>query len=128
MADARRGLRWRAAWLVAGVVLILIWTVARPAGGRYVIQVEFGAAPELEGADVLIDGVEAGTLERRGSRTLTGFRVDEGDHVVIVGSPRCPGRPASVTTGFGAAVVRLVAYRESRITANEEVCWVELHL
>lgn len=127
MADARRGLRWRAAWLVAGAAVAVMWTLARGDGGRYVVQVEFGAAPDLEGATVLIDGVEAGTLARRGNRTLTGFRVAEGDHVIIVRTSQCPGRPTAVTTGFGAAAVRLVAYQEGNVEREGEACWVELH-
>lgn len=106
--------------------MALLWTVARGRSERHVIQVEFGASPELEGALVLIDGTEAGTLQRRGNRTLNGFRVAEGDHVVIVGTPACPGRPAQVTTGFGAGVVRLAAYRDAWRSADEEVCAVIL--
>ena len=109
MSDPRRGLRWRAAWLVVVAVMLAVWRLAAGGGGSHVIQIEFGMVPELEGASVTIDGVEAGTLEKRRNRTLNGFRVDEGDPTVQVDAEGCPGVPERVTTGFGAGVVRVMA-------------------
>lgn len=126
MADARRGIRWRAAWLVAVAVVLVVWRVAGGRGGSHIIQIQFGMAPELEGATVLIDQQAAGTLAKRGARTLTGFRVDEGEHLVQVGMEGCPGEPARVTTGFGAGTVMLLAEVEDRYVAGEPACRVVL--
>lgn len=126
MQQALRGLRWRAAGMVAVILVIILWRVLAPQGGRHVVQVHFGMAPELEGAVVLIDGDSAGTLQKRGARTLTGFRVDSGEHTVSVGTEGCPGEPARVTTGFGAAVVVLLAEMEDRHGGAETTCRVVL--
>ena len=126
MADALRALRWRAAWLVAAVLVFVVWRVAGGRGGGHVIQIQFGMAPELEGATVLIDQEAAGTLAKRGARTLTGFRVDEGEHLVQVGREGCPGEPARVTTGFGAGTVMLLAEVEDRYVGGQPACRVVL--
>lgn len=124
MADSLRALRWRAAWLVAAVLVFATWRVAGGRGGGHVIQIQFGMVPELEGAKVLIDQEVAGTLAKRGVRTLAGFRVDEGEHVVQVGMEGCPGEPARVTTGFGAGTVMLLAEIEDRYVGGEAACRV----
>ena len=126
MADAVRGIRWRVASLVAGAAVVILWRVAGGGSGGHVIQIQFGMAPELEGARVLIDGEEAGTLQKRGARTLTGFRVEEGEHMVQVDMEGCPGDMARVTTGFGAAGVMLIAEREDRYAGGEPACRVVL--
>lgn len=126
MADSLRALRWRAAWLVAAVLVLVLWRVAGGRGGGHVIQIQFGTVPELEGARVLIDQEAAGTLVKRGARTLAGFRVDEGEHLVQVGMEGCPGEPARVTTGFGAGTVMLLAEIEDRYVAGESACRVVL--
>ena len=126
MPQAIRGLRWRAAWMVAVALVIVLWRVLRTGGGGHVIQVQFAMVPELEGATVFIDGDTAGTLHKRGARTLTGFRVDEGEHTVSVGMEGCPGEEAQVTTGFGAGVVMLLAEVEDRMIREESSCRVVL--
>ena len=126
MAQAVRGIRWRIAWLVAGAAVVVLWRVAGGGAGGHVIQIQFGMVPELEGATVLIDQEAAGTLEKRGSRTLTGFRVDEGEHLVQVGMEGCPGEPARVTTGFGAGRVMLLAEKEDRSVDGRVACRVVL--
>ncbi|MDP2958190.1 MAG: hypothetical protein Q8N53_17315 [Longimicrobiales bacterium] len=126
MADARRGIRWRAAWFVAAVVLLVVWRVAGGRAGGHVVQIQFGMVPELEGATVLIDQEAAGTLAKRGSRTVTGFRVDEGEHLVQVGMESCPGEPARVTLGFGAGTVMLLAEIEDRYVGGAPACRVVL--
>ena len=75
---------------------------------------------------VFIDGDSIGTLQKRGARTLTGFRVDEGEHTVLVGMDGCPGEVARVTTGFGAGVVMLMADVEERMSGLESACRVVL--
>jgi hypothetical protein len=118
MAQALRGLRWRAAWMVAVVLVIILWRVLATPGGGHIILVQFGVVPELEGATVFIDGDSAGTLQKRGSRTLTGFRVTEGEHTITVGMEGCPGELARVTTGFGAGRVMLLADVEDQMSRD----------
>ncbi len=126
MANVRRAIRWRAAWFVAVAVVLLVWRLAAGRAGGHVIQIQFGMVPELDGATVLIDQEAAGTLAKRGARTLAGFRVDEGEHLVQVGMEGCPGEPARVTTGFGAGTVMLLAEIEDRHVGGEAACRVVL--
>lgn len=126
MSQAVRGIRWRIAWLVAGALLVVLWRVAGGRAGGHVVQIQFGAVPQMEGATVLIDHEAAGTLQRHGSRTVTGFRVAEGDHLVQVGTATCPGEPARVTTGFGSGNLVLLAEMEDRWVGGEPTCRVVL--
>jgi len=127
MAQALRGIRWRLAWLALGALFVVLWRVAGGGAGGHVVQIEFGAVPELEGATVLIDQEAAGTLARRRSRTLTGFRVDKGEHLVQVGMEGCPGEPARVTAGeFGSGPLMLLAEIEDRYVGGAQACRVVL--
>jgi len=117
---------WRAAWLVAVVLVILLWRGCM-GGPQYVIQVRFDMDPEfLIGAEVVIDGQVAGTLQRVGSRTITGFRVEEGDHTVEVRLDGCNSDTARITTGFGGTRVVLMAVPDSETRGAEQVCVVRL--
>lgn len=119
--QARRGLIWRAAWLVAVAVVVVLWRAAG-GGSTYVVQIEFGMAPDfLTGAEVVVDGNVVGTLERYRRRTLNGFEVSEGDHTVEVRKDGCPGEPTRVTAGFGGTVVRLMAEPGERYDREREV-------
>jgi hypothetical protein len=127
MTQAVRGIRWRIAWLVAGAAVVILWRVAGGGAGGHVIQIQFGTVPELEGATVLIDLESAGTLQKRGSRTVAGFRVDEGEHLVQVGLDGCPGEPARVSAGeFGAGSLMLIAQVEDRYVGGQPACRVVL--
>lgn len=126
MAHAERLFRWRAAWLVAGAAVVVLWRVASGGPGGHVIQIEFGMVPELEGARVVIDGEVAGSLQKRGARTLNGFRVGEGEHTILVGLEGCPGELTRVTTGFGAGTVMLLAEIEDRYVRGQPACRVVL--
>ena len=67
--------------VVSATVGVLWWVFA--GGLTFVIQIEFGIAPELlEGAQVVVDGEVVGTLTRMGSRTVSGFKVGDGEHSV----------------------------------------------
>jgi len=124
--DPRRGLVWRAAWLVTVIALVLLWRACM-GGPQYVIQIEFGMDPEwFTGAEVVIDGETVGTLERLRSRTLNGFRVEEGDHTVEVRREGCTSEPARVTSGFGGAQIRLMAVPDEGARGGERVCVVRL--
>lgn len=124
---AHRALNWRLAVVVAGLVLIVGWALAREGRDPYVILVEFGTAPEiLEGAEVVVDGEVAGTLRRMGARTQTGFRVAEGRHEVFLRMEGYPPDTARITTGFGAGRVRLMADFANRYVEGESRTYVVL--
>jgi hypothetical protein len=117
---------WRAAWLVA-VVLVFVMARSCLGGPRYVIQIQFGIDPEfLAGAQVVIDDVVVGHIERRGARTVNGFRVEEGEHTVAVRKEGCNWEPAHVTTGFGGTTVVLMATPDAEMRGAESVCVIRL--
>ena len=124
--DPRRGLMWRAAWLLAVILVIILWRGCL-GGPRYVIQVQFGMDPEfLTGAEVVIDGTVAGTLGRIGSRTVNGFEVEEGEHTVEVRREGCEADPVRITSGFGGTTVMLIAEPDSNGRGAEESCVIRL--
>ena len=93
-------------------------------GPRYVIQIDFGVFPEdLEGTEVVIDGEVVGSLVRRGARTRTGFKVEEGDHVVSLKHATIRSEPRELTSGFGAGQLILTVDFEDRYdgTKSESV-------
>lgn len=124
--DQRRGLTWRVATVGAVAILIVLWRscVTNPA---YVIQIEFGMAPEvLAGAEVVIDGEVVGMLKRHGSRTMSGFPVEEGDHTVELRLPGCESEQARFTSGFGGARVVFMWYPDIRMQGADSVCVLRL--
>lgn len=103
-----RQARFRVAILAVGALLAALW-FGFGGGESAVILIEFGISPQdLVGTEVVIDGEVAGTLERMGSRTQTGFRVKDGDHVVTLRHPELRTRQTRVTSGFGGERVLLV--------------------
>jgi len=120
MVNPRRVVVWRAAWLVTGALVMLLW---RLAAGKpeQVVQIEFGMDPEtFTGAEVLVDGQVVGTLERLRSRTLNGFRVEEGRHEIALRKEGFAAEAIVVDVGaFGAGPPRLLAVVEDRWTGGE---------
>ncbi len=103
--DFRRGPRWYAAGAIAVVILFLLW---RGYAGwpSYIVQIDYQWAADLvEGAEVLVDGEVVGKLERLGRRTVNGFEVAKGEHVVDLRLPDCETRPEKVTLGPSRIVV-----------------------
>ncbi len=84
---------------VAGAVLVLSWLFISGQGPGYLIQIDYTWGGDLlDGAEVVIDGVVVGTLQREGgSPRVTGFRVEPGDHEVLVRSEDCEGTPRTVS-------------------------------
>jgi hypothetical protein len=120
--NQRRGLAWRVATVAMVAIVIILWRscVARPA---YVVQIEFGLAPEvLAGAEVVIDGEVVGLLARQGNRTLSGFPVAEGDHTVELRLPGCESEQARFTSGFGGARVVFMWYPDVRMQGADSIC------
>ncbi len=124
--DPRRGMAWRAAWLVMIVLSLVLWRSSL-GGPSYIVQIEFGMDPEyLTGAEVVIDGEVRGTLERYGARTVNGFEVDEGDHTVEVRKEGCNADTARITAGFGGTTLRIMAGPDSDYRGTESVCVIRL--
>jgi hypothetical protein len=103
-----RQARFRVALLAVAAVLAVMW-FGFGGGESAVILIDFSISPrDFEGAEVFIDGEVAGKLERMGSRQQTGFRVEDGEHVVTLRHPEYRTRHTKVTSGFGAQRVLLV--------------------
>ncbi len=115
-----RQARFRVAILVSGLVLIGMW-FAFGGGSQSIIAIEFGISPrDFVGVEVVIDGEVAGRLQRMGARTQTGFKVDDGDHVVTLRHPELRTVPVTVTSGFaGQPVVLLADFSSTTNDAGE---------
>ena len=121
---AHRGINLRVAVIAVAILMSISYGVVATSGPRYVIQIDFGMYPEdLEGTEVVIDGEVVGSLTRRGARTLTGFRVEEGVHVVSLKHATLASEPVELTSGFGAGQLRLMVDLEERFdgTRSEPV-------
>jgi hypothetical protein len=126
LKDHRRGLLWRVAAVGTAVVLVVLWKsgVRDPS---YVLQIQFGNAPDiLAGAEVVIDDSVVGSLKREGARTVSGFRVEEGDHTAKLRLPGCTSETARFTSGFGGALVTLMWYPDITARGSESVCVLRL--
>ena len=118
----RRGLLWRVAAVLAVLVLVILWC-ARATDPGYVVQVQFGIAPEvLTGAEVVIDGEGAGTLRRTGGRTVTSFEVPEGDHAAELRLGGCTSETVRFTAGFGGRLVTLAWYPDVTVQGADTTC------
>ena len=100
MADGLRALRWRAALLVVGLGLVFAW-VHLTGRTAYTIQIDWTwSRGLLDSAQVEIDGAVAGVLIPYGrGNFVTGFRVEEGTHVVRVLHEDCAAVPDTVELG-----------------------------
>jgi hypothetical protein len=106
-------MRQRLGVLVGAILLILLW---RFCGGApsHLVQVDFSIDPELfSGAEVVIDGKVVGSLQPYGTRNLTGFHVEEGEHTVEIRLDGHLSEPTRFVAGFGGGG-RLIADLESR--------------
>lgn len=123
MPGAMRGMRWRVAAGLVGVLMVLMWQFSGI--NTPVLQVEWGAIPELAGAEVVVDGEVVGTLELLRRRTRNGFKVDKGPHQVLLRWDRCPGIPDTITAVSGRPIL-LMADIEDRMVGSEVRCMVVL--
>jgi len=122
-----RQARYRIALLAIVVSLIAMWFLF---GGNSssVIAIEFGISPrDLIGTEVVIDGEVVGTLQRMGSRTQTGFKVSDGDHIVTLRHPEFRTRQTRVTSGFGGQRVLLVADIQSSTRGGQQETYIVLN-
>ena len=124
--DHRRGLIWRVSAVATVAIFIILWRSC-VGGPAYVVQVQFGIAPEvLAGAEVVIDGAVVGVLEQHGNRFVSGFRVEEGDHTAELRLPGCESERARFTSGFGGARVTLLWYPDITVQGADSVCVLRL--
>ena len=124
--DHRRGLIWRVSAVAAVAIFIILWRSC-VGGPAYIVQVQFGIAPEvLAGAEVVIDGAVVGVLEQHGNRFVSGFRVEEGDHTAELRLPGCESERARFTSGFGGARVTLLWYPDITVQGADSVCVLRL--
>jgi hypothetical protein len=120
--DHRRALAWRLASIGALGLLVILWRSCL-GGPEYVVQVRFDMDPEfLAGAEVVIDGMMAGYLERRGPNAVNGFKVREGEHTLVIRKAGCESESASFTSGFGGARAVLMASPRTETRGREDIC------
>ena len=106
----QRPILWRLALFGSGIVVaILMW-----AGGVFeskkAIIIDYSMyAEELVGAEVYIDDEFAGTLQRVGRASKTGFEVSEGAHIVRVEHSQLGCEPVRVKTQGSTGSVMLIA-------------------
>ena len=126
MADLMRGLRWRAAWVVVALVLLVMWYGAF--GGRgYIVRIDFTfAMEEAIGAEVVIDGEVVDTLHMLRRQTINGIRVGKGNHVVELRSDRCEGPPMKVVPENQEQSVSLFVHLMERLGDNRYACALAL--
>ena len=109
--QSTRALRWRAAIMVVGAVIVLLWVFASGRCG-YLIQIDYSWGGEfLDSAAVVINGDTVGVLHQYSpGQRVTGFQVEPGEHVVSVEREGCEGRPDTVSLGpRGTRFVLLMA-------------------
>ena len=120
-------LRRPAAFVLAALVAYALLRVFSGGGPGYIIQIDYTwGSTFLDGADVLIDGELAGNLEARNGARVNGFRVEKGDHVVVVQNEDCVGRPDTVTSGPSSRLVVLITDLDNRVYEGERQCVVLL--
>lgn len=90
-----RAIRWRVSVFAVALLMFLTLWLFNTRESNLIIQ--FGISPEdFDGVEVLVDGAVAGTLQRTGGATRTGFRIGKGEHVVLLNHPRYASEPARI--------------------------------
>ena len=121
MANLMRGLRWRAAWMTLGLAMVILWYTAS-SGRGYMLRVDFTFVPEAIGAGVVVDGEVVDTLKMLRRRLVNGIRVSNGEHVVVIRSEDCGGRPLTVVPGPREKTVSVFVHLNEQTVDNRFVC------
>ena len=121
MADFIRGLRWRAAWMVLALALVLLWYGAFTGRG-YLMRVDFTFALEAMGAEVVVDGEVIDTLAMLRRQPINGIRLPRGDHTVAIQSKDCDGLPFDLMPERHERNVSLFVYLNERTVDGQFVC------
>jgi len=94
-------MRQRLGLLLAGIILLSMLRFCAGAP-THVVRVDFSIDPGIfTGAEVFIDGKAVGFLRPTGSRNLTGFRVEEGEHTLEIRREGYRSEATRFTAGFG---------------------------
>lgn len=126
MAHFMRGLRWRAAWTILALALVIMWYGA-VSGRGYVVRIDFAfAMPDAIGAEVVIDGEVVDTLEMLRRQPINGIRVSKGEHVVELRSEDCGGRPLNVIPGKGVKSLSVFVHLMEQTVDKQFVCTLAL--
>ena len=121
MANFMRGLRWRAAWTIVATVMVIAWLVTSTGRG-YIVRVDFTFVPEAIGATVVIDGEAVDTLKLLRRQLINGIRVSKGEHVVVIRSDDCVGRPLTVVPTSREKTVSVFVQLHEQTVGNRFVC------
>ena len=113
MADTRM-MRWRGSLAIAFAIVIAGWWLYT-GGPGYVVQIDYRWVGEFaDSGEVVIDGQVVGVLEfdPRG-RSVQGFEVEPGTHVVELRTRQCAARPDTVELGETRLVILMADFDES---------------
>ena len=116
-----RGLRWRTAWMIVGLAMVILWYSASTVRG-YLLRVDFGFVLEAIGAEVVVDGEVVDTLHMLRGQLINGIRVSNGEHVVVIRSEDCVGRPLTVVPRPREKTVSVFVYISELTVENRFVC------
>jgi hypothetical protein len=94
--------------LLALACLLAVLTGCMLPDNKPRVSIEFGAVPELAGAEVLVDGKPVGKLEVTGRITRTAFPVEKGRHEVRLRHPQFDCEPAIIRAELDAQKFRLL--------------------
>ena len=120
-----RGLRWRAALTIVSLAMVTLWYTASTGRG-YLLRVDFTFVPEAIGAEVVVDGEVVDTLHMLRRQLINGIRVAKGEHLVVIRSENCVGRPLTVVPGQLEKTVSLFLHISEQTVENRFVCTFSL--
>ena len=91
-------------------------------GRGYIIRVDFTYVPEAIGADIVIDGEPIDTLKMLRRQPINGIRVSNGEHILVIRSEDCVGRPLTVVPIRRENTVSVFLQLQERTVDNRFVC------
>ena len=101
--------------------MVILWYTASTVRG-YLLRVDFAVVPEAIGAEVVVDGEVVDTLHMLRRQLINGIRVSKGEHVVVIRSEDCVGRPLTVVPGPREKTVSVFVHISERTVENRFVC------
>ena len=101
--------------------MVVLWYTAS-SGRGYVLRVDFTFLPEAIGAEVVVDGEVVDTLKILRRQLINGIRVSNGEHVVVIRSEDCGGRPLTVVPGPREKAVSVFVHLNEQTVENRFVC------
>jgi hypothetical protein len=101
--------------------MVILWYNATTGRG-YLLRVDFTFVPDAIGAEVVIDGEVVDTLHMLRRQLINGIRVPNGEHVVLIQSESCLGRPLTVVPGSREKTVSLFVHSTRQTVENQYRC------